>query len=328
MNDASTIDALQAELAERDQIAQRLRERAECAEAREARLTARVRELEAEVTSRRASSLDQVGLLNAVDSTVVAAQRATELFRANEALKYQAHLLDNVGDAVIAADADFRITFWNRAAETLYGWKAGEVLGKRWTEILPTEFAQTNQNEVQARLRAGDSVWAEGIVQRRDGASVRVEGSVKPLWARIERVAGYVSVSRDISRRWEAEQRLQETMQALQVSEEKFRGIFEQSLDGIIIMDERLRIIEWNARMEQIAGLSRGETVGKPAWDVFASVIPDEMRTSEALSRLSSACVAMHNVEAGPCPAGLWKASSSGRTARAGSSRRSSFRSG
>ena len=43
---------------------------------------------------------------------------------AQDTLRYQAILLANVGDAIVASDADHRLTARNAAAERLYGWKA------------------------------------------------------------------------------------------------------------------------------------------------------------------------------------------------------------
>ena len=53
----------------------------------------------------------------------------TERKKAEEQVKYQAMLVDNVSDAVIASDIDFKIISWNKAAETIYGWIGG---GSNW----------------------------------------------------------------------------------------------------------------------------------------------------------------------------------------------------
>ena len=44
--------------------------------------------------------------------------------RTEEQLRYDAALLANVNDAIIASDAGYRLTAWNAAAEAQYGWKA------------------------------------------------------------------------------------------------------------------------------------------------------------------------------------------------------------
>ena len=61
-----------------------------------------------------------------------------EAERAAAALRFQAHLLDAVGEAVIATDLAGRITHWNPSAERLYGWPAGEVLGRDILDVTPS----------------------------------------------------------------------------------------------------------------------------------------------------------------------------------------------
>ena len=50
-------------------------------------------------------------------------------------LRFHASLQENVNDAVITTDLEYRIQSWNRAAEDIYGWRAEEVIGK--TAIWP-----------------------------------------------------------------------------------------------------------------------------------------------------------------------------------------------
>ena len=57
--------------------------------------------------------------------------------RAAETLRSQANLLDAVEQAVIVTDLDGTIVYWNRFAETLYGWSAPEVIGRNILDITP-----------------------------------------------------------------------------------------------------------------------------------------------------------------------------------------------
>jgi PAS domain S-box-containing protein len=55
-------------------------------------------------------------------------------------LRYQAQLLENVSNAVVAVDNEYHITAWNSAAEKLYGWKATEVLGKHLFQVTQPRY--------------------------------------------------------------------------------------------------------------------------------------------------------------------------------------------
>jgi PAS domain S-box-containing protein len=60
----------------------------------------------------------------------------TERKRAELKIREQAKLLDEARDAIFVHDLEQRVTYWNKGAERLYGWTAGEILGKRASEIL------------------------------------------------------------------------------------------------------------------------------------------------------------------------------------------------
>lgn len=62
---------------------------------------------------------------------VATAQDISERKQAEEKIMQQARLLEQVNDAVLAADENFVLTSWNSAAERIFGWKAGGNWQKR-----------------------------------------------------------------------------------------------------------------------------------------------------------------------------------------------------
>jgi PAS domain S-box-containing protein len=58
---------------------------------------------------------------------------------AEEQIRFQARLLDAVGQAIIATDPQGRIVYWNRAAQELYGWSKVEVMGRPIVAVTPSE---------------------------------------------------------------------------------------------------------------------------------------------------------------------------------------------
>ena len=67
-----------------------------------------------------------------------------------------------------------------------------------------------------------------------------------------------------------------EIMQKLEDSESKMRNFIGQSFEGIVIIDEEGKIIEWNSAQERITGISAEEAIGKYSWDLYKSVVHDE----------------------------------------------------
>src|SRR5215204_145589 len=66
----------------------------------------------------------------------------TESKRREEQLGYQAHLLENIQDAVMATDEHFTLTAWNKGAEQMFGWRAGEVLGRKVYEVVRSAYSE------------------------------------------------------------------------------------------------------------------------------------------------------------------------------------------
>ncbi len=64
----------------------------------------------------------------------------------------------------------------------------------------------------------------------------------------------------------------------LTLSEKKFRGFFEQSTDGITLMNEQGLIIEWNKGLENITGLSKEYVVNKEQWEIQFELLPDFLK--------------------------------------------------
>jgi len=136
----------------------------------------------------------------------------TQRRQAEERIRFQAHLLNVVGQAVIATDLDGKIVFWNRFAEQLYGWRADEALGRDVVEVTVPHTGKEQAVEIMAALTRGESWSGEFTVQRRDGTTFPALVTDAPIHAPDGRLIGSVGVSHDISERKQAEEQLRRTM--------------------------------------------------------------------------------------------------------------------
>jgi PAS domain S-box-containing protein len=75
----------------------------------------------------------------------------------------QAELLDLANDAAFISDLENRISYWNRGAERLYGWKKEEAIGNNASVLLKTEFPVSYQDVLKSLSEKG--VW-EGELQQ------------------------------------------------------------------------------------------------------------------------------------------------------------------
>ncbi len=185
--------------------------------------------------------------------------------RAEEAIRFQSHLLDTVEQAVIATDLTGKIIYWNRFAERLYGWPAAEIFGRNIIEVTPSQESQEGASEIMAQLSAGHSWSGEFTVQRRDGTSFSAFVTNTPIYGDEGMLIGIVGVSRDITERKRSEA-------ALRRSEERYRTLFQTIDDGFCVLEMLFdeagqpfdyRFLEVNPAFERQTGLE--QAVGKTA---------------------------------------------------------------
>ena len=98
----------------------------------------------------------------------------TERKRGEEQLREQATLLDNAQDAILVRDLEDKILFWNKSAERIYGWTAGEVIGRDLQDISYGDSLV--QFEDAKRIVVSTGKW-EGELRQltREGKEIIVE---------------------------------------------------------------------------------------------------------------------------------------------------------
>jgi PAS domain S-box-containing protein len=118
----------------------------------------------------------------------------------------QKNMLDRVGQAVVACQMDSTIVYWNQAATDLYGWKAEEVIGRNYYDVVPTQLMPEIAEAIRVALRRGE-VWSgELVIQKRDHRPLPVIGSIAPLRDETGSTTGWIGVAADLSERANAEE--------------------------------------------------------------------------------------------------------------------------
>ncbi len=168
------------------------------------RLLARIESLESRLAEAHAT-LDAIGS-GEVDALVVGdklfvlegVEAATNRFRGE--------VMEQLDDAVLAADTELRITYFNAAAERQYGVKASEALGRPLREIYTYRWLNAEDKD---RCRdALDSVgtWrGSNLHVKKSGEEIHVESSVKVMRDASGAKSGFLAVIRDVSARVDAE---------------------------------------------------------------------------------------------------------------------------
>ena len=131
-----------------------------------------------------------------------------DLKRSEEQVRFQARLLDAVGQAAIATDPAGSILYWNRFAETLYGWTKNEAIGRNVIELIVTREGAESAAEILACMEAGQIWSGEFPVRKRDGTIFTAFVSDTPLFDAERKLTAVIGISSDISEQKRVEQSL------------------------------------------------------------------------------------------------------------------------
>jgi PAS domain S-box-containing protein len=134
-------------------------------------------------------------------------QDVTEHKRTEERFRFQAQLLNAVGEAVIALDIEGRVLYWNQAAEEMYGWTEQEAMGRRLREMVVPKSLRGRAEDIAAQLREGRNWTGQFVVRHRDGTTFPVEGTDTPVFGEDGDLIGVIGVLRDINKRERAEKK-------------------------------------------------------------------------------------------------------------------------
>lgn len=112
--------------------------------------------------------------------------------------------MDNIGDGVIAIDRSFNITFWNRAAEKITGWKMDEAIGKPIRDVLKFIF-ENNRKEnivfIEEAVLMGETRFMGNhtLLIKKDGKEIPIGDSASPIIDQDGEILGAIVVFRDLS---------------------------------------------------------------------------------------------------------------------------------
>ncbi len=158
-------------------------------------------------------------------------------------------------DAIITIDETQRILLFNAAAEKMFGYPAGQVLGEPLDRLIPERYRSMHRTNIQHFGETGVTSRAMGHLGRIYG--LRANGQEFPLEASISQVDTetgklYSVILRDISSRVAAEEKQIE-------NEQELRASFEQAAVGMAHVSPDGHWLRVNQKLCEITGYSSGE---------------------------------------------------------------------
>ena len=165
-------------------------------------------------------------------------------------------VLDEMPGGAIVTTIDGVVVYWNKGAQSIFGYTAAEALQKRLTELIgaPDHQSKINQslrNTHEARASAG-----EILCRKKDGLLIHVNMSCKVL-SQDQRQDGYVLItSTDITNI--------KALRDAKLINTKFGNLLDSIPDGIVIVNSTGRIVLVNTQAEKLFGYSADELRGQP----------------------------------------------------------------
>lgn len=113
-----------------------------------------------------------------------------------------------VSDAIIAADRDGVIQFWNPGAERIFGFSSEEALRQSLDLIIPERQRARHWDGYREVMSTGQSRYGQGDLlavpsMRKDGTRISVEFTIIPLKDTDGRMEGMAAIMRDVTKRFE-----------------------------------------------------------------------------------------------------------------------------
>lgn len=150
---------------------------------------------------------------------------------------------------------DKKIKFVNNALARMLGYKKTELIGKDFLDFVPKELRKEIGEIYENRLK-GKKVpnMYEARLLKKNGEEIFVE--INAFVHEYEGKSADYGFIRDITERKRIEEELRK-------SEERFRNLFENAVDPILLLDRSGKIILANKKVEELSGYKRKELVGK-----------------------------------------------------------------
>ena len=192
----------------------------------------------------------------------------TERKQAERATGLLAAIVDCSDDAIVSKSLDGVITSWNSGAERMFGYTAGEAVGRHISLIIPQD-RRNEETGILERLRRGERIeHFETVRVRKDGTPLDISLTISPVRDAADRIVGASKIARDVTKQKQVDRALRE-------SEERFRAIVETTPECVKLVAHDGTLLQMNLSGLKMVGADCADAViGKSVYDLIESQRP------------------------------------------------------
>jgi PAS domain S-box-containing protein len=177
--------------------------------------------------------------------------------KAEESAEIYGSLVQSVKDyAIFVLDTRGRVVTWNPGAEKIKGYRASEIIGQHLSKFYPPDDVAAGKPEIELNTAAVEGQYEEeGWRVRKDGSRFWASVTITAVRDSEGNLRGFSKVTGDFTQR-------KKIADALQLSERKFRALFDFSPDAIVVSDQKGKIVQTNSQVRAVFGYGHDELFG------------------------------------------------------------------
>jgi diguanylate cyclase (GGDEF)-like protein/PAS domain S-box-containing protein len=194
-------------------------------------------------------------------------------------------------DAIILADSDGNIIFWNKSAQNIFGYTEVEILGKPLTILMPEQYRESHQKGLEHLNSTSESKYLGRMNELyglgKDGNSFPIELSVS--MSKIKGKTLYSGIVRNITRRKQLENDLEKLATTDRLTQAfnrtKFQEVIERELERAKRYFHPFSVVMFDIDHFKRVNDTYGHAIGDSVLQILTKIVKENLREIDYLVR-------------------------------------------